>query len=160
MAVAVENRCADFGGGCRGRCLRRLAVRGVGPWPDTRHGFDCRPTGYRCNDRPACPGACRPIGRTGCAATRARRAATAAGSTTSRGGGCADHRRGRCASGPATRSTATRGYSASACAQLRSASAPAATAASRPDHRTHPDHRSVPPAEPVRVISGASCRAR
>ena len=86
--------------------------------------------------------------------------AITAGSTTSRGGGCADHRRGRGAGGPATRSTATRVCSASACARLRSASAPAATAASRPDHRTHPDHRSVPPAEPVRVISGASCRAR
>ena len=32
-----------------------------------------------------------------------------------------------------------------ACAELRSARA--ATAASRPDHRAHPDHRSVPPTE-------------
>ena len=41
---------------------------------------------------------------------------------------------------------------ARACAELRSARA-AATAASRPDHRTHPDHQPVPRAEPVRVAA-------
>ena len=61
---------------------------------------------------------------------------------------------------PAPQCSSARLCAARACAQLRSAGPAAATAASRPDHRTHPDHQPVPRAQPVRVASAANCHAR
>src|ERR1700737_364181 len=95
VALAVENRCIDVGSDCRGGDFRRLAVRCAGPTSDPRHGFDCCPTGYRGHSRSAGPGAHRPIGRTGCAATTAR------GSTSGR-------RATNCQDDGGSRGTATR----------------------------------------------------
>jgi len=157
VALAVENRRVDVGSGRRGRRVRRLDIRRAGHESDPWHGFDCCPTGYRSHSRGAGPHSRRPIGPTGCAET----GSGCAGGTASvrRATRCADDRRGRgarTASGPGDR--ATSGASARLCAarartQLRSACPAAATAASRPHHRTHPDHQPVPPAGPVRLAT-------
>ena len=134
------------------------AALGYGLTPDTNSTVAQRDTAATADQPARVPS--RSIGRTGCAATGSGRAATAARGTTP--GGCATRcphdrggRRARAGSGrrwpshprrrrPAPREcSSARLCAARACAELRSAR-PAAAAASRQDHRAHPDHRPVP----------------